>query len=146
MNYEIVELEEKVVVGLSDRIDMAHAQMGEKIGNLWGKLYKDEEYKKIKNRKTEYGIGLYSDYEGSVCTLTVGNEVVEAANKGFESKVIPSGKYAKFTIHGHMVHSVAEAWQKICSMDLDRRFTGDFEEYLNCDFENADVNIYIALK
>lgn len=29
---------------------------------------------------------------------------------------------------------------------MDRSFTGDFEEYLNSDWKNADINIYIALK
>ncbi|CDM69944.1 Hypothetical protein CM240_2827 [Clostridium bornimense] len=31
-------------------------------------------------------------------------------------------------------------------MNLDKSFTGDFEEYLNSDFENSNINIYIALK
>jgi len=35
---------------------------------------------------------------------------------------------------------------EIWKMDLKRSFTGDFEEYLNCDWENADIEIYIALK
>ncbi len=45
-----------------------------------------------------------------------------------------------------METAVAKAWDKIWKMDLDRSFTGDFEEYLNSDFENADIDIYIALK
>ncbi len=44
------------------------------------------------------------------------------------------------------MQAVAEAWQTIWGMDLDRSFTGDFEEYLNSDWENADIDIYIALK
>ncbi len=31
---------------------------------------------------------------------------------------------------------LAEIWQT----DLDRAFTGDFEEYLNSDWENADID------
>ena len=45
-----------------------------------------------------------------------------------------------------MERAVAEAWGEIWKMDLNRSFTGDFEEYLNSDFDNADIDIYIALK
>ncbi len=45
-----------------------------------------------------------------------------------------------------METAVAKAWDEIWKIDLDRSFTGDFEEYLNSDFENADIDIYIALK
>ena len=45
-----------------------------------------------------------------------------------------------------MEKEVAEAWNEIWKMDLNRSFTGDFEEYLNNDFDNSDINIYIALK
>jgi predicted transcriptional regulator YdeE len=45
-----------------------------------------------------------------------------------------------------MEKAVAEAWEEIWKMDLERSFTGDFEEYLNSDWENADIDIYIALK
>ena len=45
-----------------------------------------------------------------------------------------------------MVTAVLDAWQQICQMDLDRSFTGDFEEYKNADVENAEIDIYVALK
>ena len=45
-----------------------------------------------------------------------------------------------------METAVAKAWSEIWSMSLDRSFTGDFEEYLNSDFENCNCDIYIALK
>ena len=146
MNYEIVELEEKTVVGLSRRIDMADPKMGEEIGGLWEALYNDELYKKIENRKNEYSIGLYSEYEGTKCDVTAGIEAEGRAYDDFTIKIIPKGKYAKFSVKGHMVEAVAKAWEEICTIDLNRIFTGDFEEYLNCDFENADIDIYIAVK
>lgn len=36
--------------------------------------------------------------------------------------------------------------QKIVSMNLDRSYVADFEEYLNSDFENAKIDIYVSLK
>ncbi|WP_319801749.1 GyrI-like domain-containing protein [Clostridium beijerinckii] len=59
---------------------------------------------------------------------------------------MPSGKYAKFSIKGHMEKAVVETWSKIWQMDLDRRYEADFEKYLNSDFDNAKIDIYISLK
>lgn len=57
-------------------------------------------------------------------------------------KVIPAGKYAKFSIHGDMVEAVANTWKEIWQTPLDRTFTGDFEEYITM----TDIDIYIAVK
>lgn len=39
MNYEIVNLEEKIVAGFSARTNNASPDMGKIIGGLWQKLY-----------------------------------------------------------------------------------------------------------
>lgn len=44
-----------------------------------------------------------------------------------------------------MVDAVAEAWEEIWKMNLERSYKADFEEYLNEDFENAEINLYISL-
>jgi len=146
MNYEVVYLDEKIVVGLSKRVNMDDPNMGEIIGNMWEKLYQGGINQKINNKKNEYAIGLYSDYEKDSYLVSVGNEVSKNENNDLDSKIVPAGKYAKFSIEGHMVDAVVEAWEKIWKMDLDRSYTGDFEEYLNSDWENAKIDIYIALK
>lgn len=146
MNYEIVNLEQKIVVGVSERIGNEDTQMSEKISNLWKVLYEEGVNEKIKNKVNEYAIGLYSEYdENSYCT-TAGNEVLKSENPELTTKIIPAGRYAKFSVHGNMVTAVVNAWEEIWKMDLDRSFTGDFEEYLNSDWENADIDIYVALK
>lgn len=146
MKYEIVELKEKILVGISAQTSNSDPDMGAVIGGLWEKLYMQGTHQTIKNKASEFAIGLYSDYKDDKYSVTVGVEVSEADNSGLTVKVIPAGKYAKFSVHGDMQKAVAEAWEKIWSMDLDRSYTGDFEEYLNSDMENADINIYIALK
>lgn len=146
MNYEIVSLEEKVVVGISTTTSNTDPKMGEKIGKLWEDLYGGGINIKIKNKVNEYAIGLYSDYTEDGYSVTAGNEVSKSENSEFTTKVIPAGTYAKFSVHGHMEKAVAMAWGEIWQIDLDRSFTGDFEEYLNSDLENADIDIYIALK
>ena len=146
MTYEIVNLEEKIIIGISAITSNNDPQMGDIIGGLWTKLYQEGISNKIKNKVNEHAIGLYSEYIENGYCVTVGNEVSKIENENLNVKVIPAGRYAKFPVHGHMVNGVAKAWEEIWQSDLDRSFTGDFEEYLNCDFENADINIYIALK
>lgn len=146
MDYKIVELEEKVMVGVSATTSNDDPKMGEIIGNLWVDLYQGGVSEKIKNKVNEYAIGLYSDYSENDYVVTAGNEVSKAENNEFSIKTIPAGKYAKFSVQGHMEKAVGQAWGEIWKMPLERSFTGDFEEYLNSDFENCEIDIYIALK
>lgn len=146
MNYEIVNLEQKTVVGVSAVTGNSDPKMWETICGLWEKLYHGGVNASIKNKVNEYAIGLYSDYAGEQYCVTAGNEVSKAENEDLTVKIIPAGRYAKFSIHGHMEKAVAQAWPEIWKVELDRSFTGDFEEYLTADWENADIDIYIALK
>lgn len=146
MKYEVVELKEKVVVGISTKTSNEDAKMGEKIGKLWEDLYQGGVSGAIKNKVNPYAIGLYSDYTNEGYTVTAGHEVSKEENSEYTVKTIPAGKYAKFSVCGNMVTAVAEAWGAIWQMDLDRSYTGDFEEYLNNDFEHAEVDIFVALK
>lgn len=147
MDYEIVDLKEKIVVGVSAITSNEDPQMGEIIGGLWEKLYSENgANSKIKNKINEEAIGLYTDYvEGKYC-ITAGNEVSKAENDDLTVKTINAGKYAKFSVHGNMEKATADAWRKIWNLPLDRAYTSDFELYLNCDFENADIEIYVSLK
>ncbi len=145
MNYEVVSLEEKIVVGVSAITGNSDPKMGEIIGGLWEKLYQGGVNPIIKNKLNAYAIGLYSDYTADQYCVTAGNEVSKAENPDLTVKIIPAGQYAKFSVHGHMEKAVADAWTEIWRMNLDRSFTGDFEEYLSCDFENCDIDIYVAL-
>ncbi|WP_312645135.1 GyrI-like domain-containing protein [Hydrogenoanaerobacterium sp.] len=145
MNYEVVNLEAKIVVGVSTITGNSDPEMGKIIGSLWEKLYQGGINSDIKNKVNRYAIGLYSDYTADQYCVTAGNEVSKAENADLTIKTIPAGKYAKFSVHGQMEKAVADAWGEIWQMDLDRSFTGDFEEYLNCNFENCDIDIYVAL-
>ncbi len=146
MKYEIVTLAEKTVVGVSGVTSHNDPKMGDMIQGLWENLYQGGVNATIKNKINDHAIGLYSDYTEDQYCVTAGNEVSKAENDELVVKKIPAGNYAKFSVHGHMVTAVVEAWEKILKMDLDRSYTGDFEEYLNSDWEAADIDIYIALK
>lgn len=143
MNYEILELKEKTIVGFTARTSNEDPQMGAIIGGLWKQLYTPENAEKIQNRVNAYAIGLYSDYDKEGYQVTAGFEVSDAESRnGFAVKTIPAGRYAKFSVHGDMIEAVANSWKEIWETPLDRTFTGDFEEYLSPE----DIDIYIAIK
>lgn len=143
MNYEVVELKEKKLVGFGARTSNDSPDMGSVIGGLWSKLYAPENVSRIKNRTNAYAIGLYSDYDKDGYQVTAGFEVGEAvAQDDMCVKTIPAGKYAKFSVHGDMVEAVAASWKEIWETPLERAWTGDFEEYVSME----DIDIYIAIK
>ena len=146
MDYKVVQLEEKIIVGVSALTGNSDPDMGEIIRGLWKELYQGGVSAIIKNKSNQYAIGLYSDYTSNQYCVTAGNEVFNAENPDLTVKIIPAGKYAKFSVHGNMEKAVAKAWEEIWQMDLDRSFTEDFEEYLSDDRNNCDIDIYIAIK
>ena len=153
MKYEIVELEEKIVEGIEVKTTNENGKSIQDIANMWQTFFMQGIYEKIENKVNGKTIGLYTDYEKDytkpynfvVCTEVsensnnVGNRVV---------KVIPKGKYAKFVIHGDVQNAVGQAWQEIWKMDLNRKYTCDFEEYQNNskDMQNQEIHIYIAVE
>lgn len=151
MDYKIVELEKKIVAGVSARTKNSDENMTMIIGSLWQKFYQDGIYTSIPNKTNNKALGIYTDYESdenSEYSAIVACEVTRIENlpEGMISLDIPSGKYAKFIVKGHMQMAVAEFWQKLWQMDLDRTYKCDFEEYQDCEIENAEIHIYISLK
>lgn len=150
MNYEVVNLKEKKVVGLNIRTNNNDPNMSNDIGKLWNEFFNQGIFSEIKNKVNERAIGLYSNYESDFTgdyDMTVACEVSDEKEipKGTIVKKIPAGKYAKFIVKGHMQKAVYEFWQELWTMNLDRAYTCDFEEYINSDIDNAEINIYIAL-
>lgn len=151
MEYEIVELEERLVEGLAIRTTNEDGKSIQDIGAMWQKFFSEGIYNTIDKKINNKTIGLYTDYEGDytkpykfiVCT-----EVKEkSSSNNLVTKIIPKGKYAKFVITGDVQKSVGEAWGKIWNMDLNRKYTCDFEEYQNNskDMQKQEIHIYIAL-
>lgn len=151
MKYEIVNLEEKTAVGLCARTNNSSPDMCQVIGGLWQRFYSDGAYSAIENKADCKAVGLYYDYQdeekGDYSTAAAC--VVNAADKIPESMTvikIPAGKYAKFIIKGDMVEAVAQFWNELWKMDINRSFVCDFEEYQNSDPVNAEIHIYIGVK
>ncbi len=153
MKYEIVELEEKIIEGIGIKTTNQEGKSIEDIGALWQKFFTEGIYGKIENKLNNKTIGLYTEYEGDytkpykfiVCS-EVNKKSTNPENR--ITKTIPKGKYAKFVIKGDVQKSVGQAWQEIWEMNLDRKYTYDFEEYQNNteDMQNQEIHIYIAIK
>lgn len=150
MNYEIVNLKEKVLLSLKPvRISNNDPEMSAKISKFWEEFMKKSP--EIKKSKTKKAICTYSNYESDekgFYDISVGLEVTKPNTKSdnFILKIIPAGKYAKFIVKGPMQKSVSEFWKKLWGMHLPRKFDCDFEEYQIADPSNAEVNIFISLK
>ena len=151
MNYEIVTLQEKTVVGKSIMTTNENGQSMTDIGGMWQQFIGGDVLSTIQNKTDGKGIGLYTDYEGDatkpyrfMCCV----EVSQSGNTELETRTISGGKYAKFTVKGNVMTAVGEAWEKIWNMDLDRKFDCDFElyHYDSEDMDNQTIDIYISLK
>lgn len=146
MEYEVVVLEEKRVIGFCERTGNEQKDMANVIGTLWKKL---GEIENPKNGVYKKCVGLYTNYEGMNYDVTVGYEVEKDSQlkQGMIEKTIPAGKYAKFVLHGDVVKTVQEAWQEIWKMDLERTFVADFEEYQEGnDVNHMEIYIYVSIK
>lgn len=153
MDYEVVFLEEKTVVGLMVTTTNENNKAMMDIGILWGEFLQKGVYDSISNKINAKGIGLYTDYEGdftkpynflACCEVSEANSITAK----MVVKKIPHGNYAKFIIKGHMQRAVGEFWSNLWGLSLDRKYSSDFEEYQNNsnDMENQEIHIYIALK
>lgn len=151
MNYEEVYLKEKTVVGLIIRTNNNDSNMSKAIGEAWQKFFKEGIYQSISNKQNENSIGLYTNYENKVdgaYDMMVCCEISKQENliNGVDVKKISAGKYAKFEIKGDVQKAVEEFWVKLWAMDLDRKYSCDFEEYIGgCEMDNAEINIYISI-
>lgn len=153
MKYEIVEIEEKVVVGIKIKTTNQDGKAMQDIGMTWQKLFVDGIYEKIPNKVNHKTIGLYTEYEADFTkpyVFMAGAEVSQEIRRDREivSKIIPKGKYAKFVIIGDVQNSVGQAWQEIWNGNLKRKYTCDFEEYQNNseDRQKQEIHIYVAIE
>ncbi len=143
MEYEIVDLDEIIIAGVSCRTSNTAPDMQEKIGGLWKKLYADNIPEKLSDGSNPFVYGVYSGYSPDFTgefTVTAGCRVGKTPESG-EYVTVPSGKYAKFKVRGDMVKAVAAFWCRLWAIDIDRAYTADFEEYTG----EQDINIYISL-
>lgn len=150
MEYEIVQMEEQMVAGVSARTNNMSPDMGAVIGGLWKRFYGEGIYGSIPGKTDGKALGIYTDYAGDEkadYTVLVGCRVLsEPEGEGLTVRRMPAGPYARFVIRGNMVQAVAAAWEAIWKMDLPRSFQYDYEEYQDDSMDHAEIHIYVGLK
>lgn len=152
MDYEIVTLEKRTIVGLTARTANSDPEMNATIGKLWSRLFEEKIFFTIPNKTGETSVGLYSDYTDGMngeYSITVGCEVTSAEHlqDGLVCKTIEPGRYAKFVIFSKDMMAVAKVWQETWQMPLERTNCSDFEEYFPAaDGEAGEIHVYIGLR
>ena len=155
MQYEIVELPSRTIVGPTVRASNNSPEEGAVIGQLWQRFMGEGMDRSIPETRVEpYGcFGLYFDYDMSDMSyaLLIGCETSADAPEGMKSQTIEAGRYAKFAIRGgDCVNSVQEVWSAIWAdeeLTAQRAFTVDFEAYLpGEDMSCCDIDVFVALR
>ncbi|BCN30625.1 GyrI-like domain-containing protein [Anaeromicropila herbilytica] len=154
MNYDIVKLEQKLVAGLRIRTSNGNPDTPKDIASLWEKFFRDGVYQSIEHKVNDSTIGLYTNYENDVAgeyDMLVCCEIDDKNNQNtnteLEYEIISAGTYAKFIVIGDVKNAVSDFWMKLWNMNLNRKYTSDFEEYHMDEEGNCnEIHIYIALQ
>lgn len=152
MNYEIVNLQKKFLLGIGIKTTNENKQAAEDISKIWKEVWDKDIFLSVENKENNFLYGLYTKYEGDytqpyyyyVCCET--GDINHRAGES-TSFSIPEAKYAKFSIRGNYMDSVEKLWNVIWQTDLKRKYTYDFEIYY-LDGETPDdqlLEIYISV-
>jgi predicted transcriptional regulator YdeE len=147
MNYETVQLQEKITAGIRARTSNSDPEMPKIIGSLWEKFFEGGVFDSIPCKNAAGIYGIYTNYDSDVngkydIAVSCGVSQCKELPEGVSIQKIPAGKYAKFTVSGEPKTATAKAWEEIWKVKLDRKHLCDFEEYT----DDGTINIYIGLK
>ena len=96
MSYQIVELKEKTVVGLTARMRNDDPDCGAAIGALWRRLFEEGIFFAVPHPADDHSIGLYDAYETDMTgpyDVTIGRAVTDGrtARRARRSRPSPQG-------------------------------------------------------
>lgn len=142
------------VIGISVRTTNENGQAGKDIPALWDKFMKEGILTQIPSKTDDTVYCIYTDYEKDHTkpyTTILGCRVdnLNAVPAGMTGIKINEATYTKHTAQGNLSQGVVfNAWTIIWNSDLQRTYTADYEVYgaKALDFENAEVDIFIAVK
>ena len=147
LQYEVVTLPAKRVVGLKARTGNTDPACPQTIGGLWEQFMRTEAWQAALQRGPDaVCYGLYTNYglDDESYDAVVACESASCP-EGFAVVEIPAGEYAKFHFHGNVREIPMQAWSEIWSLPLPRAYGVDFEEYRNAADGCADIDIYVGL-
>jgi predicted transcriptional regulator YdeE len=142
------------IIGISVRTTNENMQAMKDIPALWNKFTTERITGKIPNKIDNTVYCIYTDYEKDHTkpyTTILGCKVknLDQVPEGMIGKNIQAGEYTSFIAKGNIMQgAVYNEWMKIWNANLPRTFTADFEVYgaKAQDFENAEVDIFIAVQ
>lgn len=141
------------VIGIAVRTSNANNKALQDIGDLFGNFMAQNIMQKIPNKLTEDIYCVYTDYESDYngpYTTIIGCKVSSLVDipNGLIGKTIPHSKYEVYRSIGNLSISLAKTWEGIWNSDLNRSYLADFDIYGEKarDFENAEVDTYVAVK
>ena len=148
-----MKIEAFKVIGISVKTTNENGQAAKDIGYLWTKFMSENILDKIPNKVNNNIYSIYTDYEGDHTkpyTTILGCRVenFDSIPEGMISKSFDDGNFTKFIAKGDLTKGIVfEEWLKIWQMDLNRKYTADFEIYGEKakNPKDAEVEIFIGI-
>lgn len=153
LTMETVKIDPFQIIGISVRTTNENGQAATEIAELWGRFMSEGILDKIPNKVDQTVYSLYTDYEGDhnkPYTTVLGCRVknLDTIPEGMVGKSLEGGKYVKTTAKGDLTNGlIVNQWSKIWEMDLDRRYTADFEAFGTKaqNPQDAEVDFFVAV-
>lgn len=149
MEYEVVDVGEKMVDGILIRTENAGGKAMRDMSALWEDFFASGKAGLIRGRANANFIGLYTDYEGDFTkpyAYIAGCETDGGEPAAFTVKKIHAGRYARFVAKGNLQEEVGAIWNAVWSLPLKRSYKSDFEEYIGSDGVTGEIHIYIGIE
>ncbi len=149
-----VNIEPFQLIGISVRTTNQNGQAAKEITEMWGRFMSENLLDSIPNKIDNTLYSLYTDYEGDHTqpyTAILGCRVkhLQDIPEGMVGREFDGGNYAKITARGDLTNGlIVHEWTKIWEMDLERKFTADFEAFGQKaqNPTDAEVDFFIAVK
>ncbi len=147
---ENASLEKIRLIGIKTTAD--NSQNFVNISRLWEEFFRNDIMGKIPDKRDNMIYAVYTDYESNEkgkYSFMIGCETGDDSPvpEGMFCKIIEKANYCVFREKGNIAAKIPEMWNRIWNMDLNRKFSADFEIYNaeNMMGENADIEIYIGV-
>jgi predicted transcriptional regulator YdeE len=146
----IVQLNEKIILGLSARIDN-ESEKNPTTGKIGALVQRFDQNVVVNYRAGARVYSVYYDYESDVSgayTVLIGADNVESSVVGLDRVKIQAGSYLVFSGNGQVPQVVFETWSKVWNYFSSehchylRAYTTDFEFYKS----QYEIEIHIAIK
>lgn len=151
---EKVKIEPFKIIGIAVRTTNENGQAAKEIAELWDRFMNENVPDAIPNKTDHTVYSLYTDYDGDHTqpyTAILGCQVnnLDTIPEGMVGKSFSGGNYVKITARGDLTKGlIVNEWSKIWELDLERRYTADFEVFGEKaqNPTDAEVDFFIAVK